>query len=255
MTALVVLEGLVIVVLAVLVVGLLRSHAEILRALHELGASVYADDEAVGSVDSPVPFRTRPGIPDPRPAAGDQVHDVMGSLPEGGASRVAVVGTGGLTLLAFLSSGCSTCRNFWTAFADPEQRQPVGLEQVRIVVVTKGPEAESEASVAALAPPGVATLMSSAAWVDYEVPVAPYFILVDGTSDSVVGEGAAGSWDQVQSLLAQAMADGGVTVAGGRSSVDRRRAADREAEADQALLDAGIGPGHTSLYPDAVSDS
>ena len=38
MTVLVVLEGFVILVLSVLVVGLLRSHAEILRSLHDLGA-------------------------------------------------------------------------------------------------------------------------------------------------------------------------------------------------------------------------
>lgn len=253
MTALVVLEGVVILILAVLVIGLLRSHAEILRALHELGASVYADDDE--AADSPVPFRTRPGIPEPRPGADDGVHDVLGSLPDGGAAKVSVSGSEGLTLLAFLSSGCSTCRNFWTAFADPRERQPDGFENLRIVVVTKGAEAESEASVAALAPTGVTTVMSSPAWIDYEVPVAPYFILVDGRSDAVVGEGAAGTWTQVQSLLGQAMADGGVSLDGGRRTVDARRAADREADADGALHDAGIGPGHPSLYPETAPDS
>ena len=40
MTVLIVVQGLVILLLAVLVVGLLRSHAEILRALHDLGVNL-----------------------------------------------------------------------------------------------------------------------------------------------------------------------------------------------------------------------
>ena len=38
MTALIVVEAAAIVLLGVLVVGLLKSHAEILRQLHDLGA-------------------------------------------------------------------------------------------------------------------------------------------------------------------------------------------------------------------------
>ena len=40
MTAVVLIEGLVIALLATLVVGLLKSHAEILRALHDLGVNL-----------------------------------------------------------------------------------------------------------------------------------------------------------------------------------------------------------------------
>ena len=40
MTALIVIEGVALLLLALLVVGLLRSHAEILRALHRLGVDV-----------------------------------------------------------------------------------------------------------------------------------------------------------------------------------------------------------------------
>ncbi|MGH9053093.1 MAG: hypothetical protein ACRDWX_08800, partial [Acidimicrobiia bacterium] len=80
---------------------------------------------------------------------------------------------------------------------------------------------------------------------DYQVPVSPYFILVDGPSGRVVGEGAAATWPQVASLLGQAMADAGLAVE--RSAgLDT---ADREARADRELLRAGIHPGHASLYP------
>ena len=56
-----------------------------------------------------------------------------------------------LTLLAFLSSGCATCAGFWEAFRTPTSSGlPAGT---RLVVVTKGPDMEIPAEVAALAPP------------------------------------------------------------------------------------------------------
>ena len=45
MTAVVMIEAVVIGLLSLLVVGLLRSHAEILRALHDLGVNL--DEERV----------------------------------------------------------------------------------------------------------------------------------------------------------------------------------------------------------------
>ena len=85
MIVLVVLEGVVLALLAVLVVGLLRTHAEILRRLHDLGAGVYDDQAAAGSAagqagrhrcrcapgpawPSPAPRPPRPSTwPAPRP--------------------------------------------------------------------------------------------------------------------------------------------------------------------------------------------
>ena len=72
MTALVVVLALAVAVLGVLVVGLLRTHAEILRRLSELGAGVYDDTDAGEAAttrrgaQSPVEIRTRPGVPEPR---------------------------------------------------------------------------------------------------------------------------------------------------------------------------------------------
>jgi hypothetical protein len=45
MTVLVVLESIVLALLVALVVGLLRTHAEVLRRLHELGAGIYETDQ------------------------------------------------------------------------------------------------------------------------------------------------------------------------------------------------------------------
>ncbi len=226
---LVVLEAVVIAVLGVLVFGLLRSHADILRSLHRLGAG-----EDVEPAD--VPLRTRPGVPAPRTDA-TAAADISGRRPGGGAVKVAVVGVERQTLLAFLTSGCATCAGFWKAFGE-DRRLPEG---VRLVVVTKGPEAESESTVAALIPPGITTAMSSEAWDQYRVPVAPYFILVDGASGKVAGEGAAATWRQLVSLLERARADGLM------ASVPDRETRD--------LLDGGIGPGHPSLYPTGSDDA
>jgi hypothetical protein len=270
MTVVVALLGLVVALLAVLVVGLLRSHAEILRRLHELGAGIY-DDEAdsasagatqdastTGGVRSPVELRTRPGVPEPRSAEGmvaTDAHDIAGVTPLGSAAMAGVVGTSHTTLLAFLSSGCGTCADFWRAFGDGEGTRLPGRD-TRLVIVTKGPEAESPSAVAALAPPGVTTLMSSEAYEQYSVPASPYFIMVDGSTGRVLGEGAAGSWQQVAKLLGQAAADAGLNIDGSplqRSAPDGRMTGpERAARADDELMAAGIGPGHPSLYPDEL---
>ncbi len=258
MTVVVTVLAVVVGLLAIVVVALLRSHAEILRRLHELGAGVYIDDpegpdrDVTGADD--VPFRTRPGVPEPRADGDHRVHDLAGRSPAGTAISVGVAGQSGLTLLAFLTSGCSVCQNFWTAFADPAALTSAGFTG-RVIVVAKGPEAESMAAIAGLAPPGITTVMSSDAWADYDVPVAPYFLLIDGESERVVGEGAASSWPQVAGLLGQALADTGFDGSGRRSSRSRRDGRSRAGQADSALLAAGIGPGHDSLYPSPADPS
>jgi hypothetical protein len=267
MTVLVLVLALVVALLAVLVVGLLRSHAEILRRLHELGAGIYDDDEGTtvtsatsttGGVRSPVELRTRPGVPEPRSAEGmvaTDAHDIAGLTPTGSATMAGVVGTGHTTLLAFLSSGCGTCADFWRAFGDGEGTRLPGRD-TRLVIVTKGAEAESASAVSQLAPRGVTTIMSTEAYDEYSVPANPYFILVDGPSARVLGEGAAASWSQVSTLLGQAAADAGLALDGSplaRSAPAGRMSGPERAErADNDLLVAGIGPGHPSLYPDEL---
>jgi hypothetical protein len=256
MLALVVLEALLILVLGVLVVGLLRSHAEILRRLHELGAGVYEDEAAADGVTSTIELtdrpdiRTRDGVPEPREVAAVGAHDVSGVTPTGNGKAVGVVGTEHSTLLAFLSSGCGTCVDFWQAFASGQANDLPGRD-TRLVVVTKGPEDESVSAVRELARGNHVTVMSSQAFDDYGVPVSPYFILVDGPSGQIAGEGAAANWSQVSNLLRQAAADAGINAEGAPNrSTSRPRAGDeREARADTDLAAAGIRPGHPSLYP------
>ncbi|MCB0995684.1 MAG: hypothetical protein KDB21_11370 [Acidimicrobiales bacterium] len=250
MTALVVALAVVVGLLAVLVIGLLRSHADILRALHELGVDLDPDAaDSPAGVTSPVAFRTQEGVPEPR---GEQTgaFDVVGATARGGSTKVGVVGTPHTTLLAFLSSGCLTCREFWDAFADPELRLPGS--NTRLAIVTKGPANESLSAVRALAPTDVPTVMSDDAWTDYAVPVSPYFLLIDGPTSTVIGEGAAASWTQVQSLLSQALADRGIAASGEATPRARATGKEREHLADEALLAAGIRPGDPSLYPTAA---
>ena len=221
MAQVVAIQAVAIVLLGVLVVGLLRSHAEILRKLHELGAGL--DPDAAPGVTSAVPTPVR------RDAA--TAFDLAGTTPGDEAVRIGVVGTRQSTLLAFLSSGCATCGGFWETFAATDRLAVPG--GARLVVVTKGPEAESGSRIGDLAPSAFPVVMSTEAWLEYKVPATPYFVYVDGPSGRIVGEGSAATWEQVTSLWSQALAD----AKGG------------EARADRELLRAGIRPGHRSLYP------
>lgn len=220
MIVLVTLLAVTVAVLALLVAGLLRSHAEILRALHDLGVDL---DPSARESDAPAPMAHRAG-------RDGVVVDVTGEDPTGAPRHVAVTGVEHNTLLAFLSSSCLTCRDFWTAFADPALAVP---GDARVIAVTRGTDAESPASVRKLMSPLVHTVMSTQAWHDYHVPGAPYFVLVDGASGAIVGEGTATSWERVHALMAQASAD----------SAEVRTI-------DQDLKAAGIEPGDPSLYPE-----
>jgi hypothetical protein len=250
MLVLVVIESVVLALLALLVAGLLRSHAEILRTFHDLG--VGRDPDAVaraGGAQVPV------GPPTLGPVAASSATaaaDVSGVTPDGDAVVVGVVGATQPTLLAFLSSGCVTCHRFWDTFATQRLELPGGA---RLVVVTMGPEAESESAVAGMAPARVTVVMSSEAWDDYGVPGSPYFAFVDGVSGRVVGEGTAPDWEQVVRLMQQAGDDGALDASRRATSARERRAERRhqddrarEARTDDILMAAGIYPGDPSLY-------
>lgn len=255
MTAAVVALGVVVALLGILVVGLLRSHADILRALHDLGVNLEDGPGAATSrpAHSSPPTRTAPGVARPRPDGPlGKGADLTGTMPQGGAARVAVVGVEHRTLLAFLSTGCGTCGVFWEALAsDDVEAEPLPGPPTRVVVVTNGPGSESPAAVADLAPANLVTVMSDEAWDDYDVPVSPYFVLVDGPSGAVVGEGAGTSWPQVVDLLGKAVADADVLAppSGSAARPERMRGAERAERIDAELRAAGIEPGDPSLYP------
>jgi hypothetical protein len=252
MAAVAVVLALVVALLGMLVVGLLRSHAEILKALHDLGVNLEDGAPAPArrrpAVSRHAPVRTADGVAPPRsdPSLG-AAADLTGTLPRGGAVRVAVVGVDHPTLIAFLSTGCGTCSTFWDALRQGVTTLPD--PETRVVVVTNGPEAESPAAVADLAPDAIVTLMSDQAWDDYGVPVSPFFVLVDGPSGRVVGEGSGTSWEQVVDLLAKAVADRDVVTTTERP-VTRMSGQDRAERVDRELRAAGIEPGDPSLYPE-----
>jgi hypothetical protein len=225
--AIVSVETVLLVVLVVLVAGLLRSHAEILRRLEE-GAA--APGPATGPVPSPAPG---PVLESAAPArvAGAPAATISGPTPDGDALAIDFGGHPGMpTLLAFLTSGCTTCAGFWETLGEPR------LAGVQTVIVAHGEQRERPAKLRRLAPAGVPVVMSSQAWRDYGVPASPYFVLVDG---SVRGEGAATSWTALSSLVSDAIED----------QREARNGTARADTVDRTLAGAGIGPGHPSLYP------
>jgi hypothetical protein len=235
MFAVVVVEAVAIGLLALLVAGLLRSHAEILATLHEAGYSV-------GDPARPTGKTGRAQLPAPqRIPAGHVATDVVGTGVSGDPLAIAVTGRSHDTLLAFLSSGCYTCEPFWRGLAGDADV----AADLRVVVVAKDIREESASTLAELAPAGTPVVLSSAAWSDYGVPGSPYFVLVEGATGRITGEGTGRDWAQVRSLFAQAAADGRRSARAGRL----RPAAD---PADEELAAAGIGPGHPSLYQPAA---
>lgn len=247
MTALTVGLAVAVALLGLLVAGLLRSNAEILRALHQMGIDL--DPRSPGAPAVPVAMTTRP-TPG-RPAAGDVV-DLAGVTPRGDAVSLAVGGVRHDTLIGFLTSGCQTCRAFWDALREGPPAVPGGA---RLVVVTRGAEAESPGAIDALAGPSLPVVMSTEVWEHYDIPYAPYFVYVSGPAARVVGEGVAAGWEEVRALVANAVADG---TTGGPPGVDLRPRSradqDRDAAVDRVLEEAGIRPGDPRLYPTSIEE-
>jgi hypothetical protein len=236
--ALVVVSTFLVLLLGVLVAGLLRSHADILRSLHELGVGV-GDPAAV-------PQQGPAGAP-PGGAALGPAPAVAGLTPGGDARAFAPTNSDRLTLLGFLSSGCTSCAGFWQALQQPEGLElPLGT---RVVIVTKGPELEIVAQVRSLSTGRVPVIMSTEAWHDYQVPGSPFFVLIDGASGRKVGQGVAGHVSQLVELVQRARFDEGPQLA--ETGLD---GPEREAAADDVLRAAGIHPGHPSLYPRTLED-
>jgi hypothetical protein len=186
MVVLVTIETVLIILLALLVCGLLRSHAEIIRAVQSYG-------EALGE-EAPQH--------DLAPTAG-QVVDALGMFGEtvkGEAVEYPLWAPDDRdTVLAFLTTGCNTCQAFWDAFQADDLELPA---KTRLVVVAKSRREESRARLRRIAPANHDLLLSSEAWQTYGVPAAPYFVYITGMNAKVAGQGTAETWPQVLSLLA-----------------------------------------------------
>jgi hypothetical protein len=226
-TVVMIVETAVLAVVVLFLVAVLRSHAEILRRL--------------GAVEGPGGER----IPPSSAFAGSEAQDIVGETLDGDAAKVALGPGLPNTLLAFLSSGCASCAPLWSSLSGGA----AAPANTRVLVVTKGPEAESVTRLRELASPGAEVVMSSDAWRAFAVPSTPHFVLVDGQSMEIAGRGSATTWEQLVTLVNQAVAD---------SSHHARQAQDSSARArraEEALAAAGITPGHPSLYPSRTAQT
>ncbi len=212
MIALVIVSTFVVLVLGILVAGLLRSHADILRSLHELGVGVgdpVAGPPGVAPVGLAAPVAHATPETGPGPGSGSR----RGRRDPGGDARaVAVDNSDHLTLLGFLSSGCTSCGAFWDALQEPGRLQLP--DSTRVVIVTKGPDREVPAEVRSRTTGRVPVVMSTDAWLDYQVPGSPFFVLVDGATGRKVGQGVASHVGQLAELVRRAEHDRGVVDTG-----------------------------------------
>ena len=248
MTVLVAVETVLLILLSVLVVGLLRSHAEILMRLPRATREALNPD---GEPDGGMEIDPRlPAIPQREsgraapPLHGESLRGDRVSMNFAGADR---------WLLAFLTSGCVTCQNFWDVFRDPAFAPAQG---VALVVLTKSTDVESPSRLLEREPGAAPLIMSTEVWHAYDVEMSPYFVLVDGPSEQVIGEGAATSWEQVQRLVNDAILDIKFVADRGAAGVDPRLSdshPERIRQADAELLAAGVGPDHPTLRPGAAA--
>ncbi|MDX6449257.1 MAG: hypothetical protein QOD08_1720 [Gaiellaceae bacterium] len=226
MTILVTVETCLLVVIGLLVAGLLRSHAEIVKALN-------LDPDRDVTEPMPAAGVYAPNRPIENPTMG-RAEDLRGVTPTLAPVVVPVAAAGRGTLVAFLSSGCLTCYEFWDALAD--DRVHTLPEGARAAIVTKGPDDESVAKVRDLAPPDVPVVMSTETWDAYGVPGAPYFAWVEAASGTVEGVGAATQWASVLRLLEDSLAE--------TDTADAAASADSD---EATLIAAGIYPGDPTL--------
>jgi hypothetical protein len=234
MLPILIIESIILLVLTVLVVSLLRAYADVLAGLSKARSDIESlQTRSAGRTMNPLVAQPR------EESEGSQAADVAGMTVDGEAVKIAMTGREGRVLLAFLSSGCLTCKPFWEALGLSENRAAVGGQAI---IVTKDASEESPSEIRRLAPDGARTILSSSSWREFGIPGSPYFVYVDRRNGEIVGEGSAVSWEQVLSLWAQSEADN-------REDMNRRAAVQRAmGDDDAALASAGINPDDPSLW-------
>ncbi len=239
MTVVVVIEAVVLLVLGLVVAGLLASYSGLNERIRRVEGRapqqrLPPDDFALTPVEG-------------HREDGTTVLQLVGRTPLGDEVILPTAGVDHDLLVAFLSSGCTSCGSLWADLR--EGRLPVLPAYLRLVVVTRGVTDESPAAIADLAPDDIDVLMSTEIWEDFSTPGSPYFAYVEGATGRVVGEGTALSWTQVLALVATSSGDAAVVSETGRDLAKPRSDRDRENGVDLLLLNAGILPGDPSLYP------
>ncbi|HWB88136.1 MAG TPA: hypothetical protein VG872_02895 [Acidimicrobiia bacterium] len=226
--AVVIALAVLVALLAILVIGLLRSHADILRRLESVGAGLGGGHDHGSQITLT------------RRATGTVAERrVTGVTPDGEPVALSLGSGTDPTLVAFLSTTCSTCTPFWEGLQSSLMH--FGGHRHRVVVVTLGESEESPTRAQSLAKPGVDVVMSSSAWSEFEVPGAPYFVLIEPGTHQVIGEGSAMTFESLEEFLSDATNDQtwDLQTAGLR---------DEESRIDAELRAAGILPGDPRLY-------
>lgn len=233
-TVILVILALAILFLGMLVVGLLRSHGEILSTLAEMG---YDPEHAPGDA----PQNRAPSSTEHNHTTASVVEGVSGLTPDGESLAISLRGGEGLALLSFLSGSCSTCDVFWSGLDRPENA--LGVDGLRPIVVTLGPEEESPTRIASHANSRVPVVMSTETWDTLGVPGAPHFALVDMRTGSILGEGTSNTVESLGDFVRDSLDD-----LAWSNRVHRPRAdTERENRVDRELLEAGIQPGDERL--------
>ena len=231
--ALVIALAVIVLLLGMLVVGLLRSHADILRRLESVGAGLEGAGGQAGH-GGQITLTRR----DTTPAVERRV---TGVTPDGDPVVVSLTSGADPTLVAFLSTTCSTCTPFWEGLQSSLMH--FGGHRHRVVIITLGESEESPTRAQSLAKPGVDVVMSSSGWSDFEVPGAPYFVLMEPGTGRVIGEGSAMTYESLEEFLSDATNDQQWDLQTS-SRVDTE-----ESRIDAELRRAGILPGDPRLYP------
>ena len=145
--------------------------------------------------------RLRP-IPTYRDHPATKPADIDGVTSSGEALTVGIVNATEPVLLVFLSSSCLGCADLWEGTAALRQSLPA---EVRVVLVTKGPEDEDVGAIAALDTMDTLTVMSSQAFRDYRVGGPPFLAVV--ASGEVRTEGVAWGIDETVRATRQALGE------------------------------------------------
>ena len=135
------------------------------------------------------PAASRP--PRYRPSrVGEQACDIRGSdLSGASVELVAADPVADRRALLFLTSSCGACMQLW------DRAEPIP----RLAVVVPDRATESIRTLTRLAPGDLELVLASSAWFDYEVPGAPWLVVVE--SGLVVSESAPVSWDDVAEVF------------------------------------------------------
>jgi hypothetical protein len=130
--------------------------------------------------------------------------DIEGVTPGGARLRLTVVDSIDPVLLVFVSSSCLGCRDLWEGTAELRSLLP---EEVRLVLVTKGPETEDAGAIATLDPGDIPIVMSSQAYRDYRVVGPPFLAVV--AHGAVRTEGVAWGIAETVRATRQALEENG----------------------------------------------